>query len=208
MSKIPIKHPNGKLYCQLMEQIKWRVDAVQETARLVTKNEYYLGHVPAAEFCLLQLRFCCELLAIGCIAIHTDVPQSTRLQSMYQADLIMNAFEKLKPRFWPNPSKNPPPINGVIYQDKIEGALTKPEMLKMYHLFGTLLHAGNFQRFAKPKSKTYDFKLLNEFVTKLIKLLNEHNYMMYDNLRMIQITMHYPTDGKVWLHEFEARPIV
>jgi hypothetical protein len=56
-----------------MEQLKWRVDAVQKTMHLAKARRHYLPDGLAFEFCLLQLRYCCENIALGLVAIHTDV---------------------------------------------------------------------------------------------------------------------------------------
>jgi hypothetical protein len=202
MSRPPITHPNGSLYCQIMEQLKWRVDAVIQTLQLVRNNEHYLGNLPAAEFCLLQLRFCCELLALGCIAIHTDIPQTKRLQKMWNADAIIKAFEELKPEFFPAAIKDEMQ-NGMITHVPVEGALTKSELLKMYNFFGGLLHAGTFKRYRNSEIRSYDFQMLEDFVSQLMKLLNNHTYKLYDQNKLIRVIMHNVDDGKVWLNELE-----
>lgn len=200
-------HPNGTLYCRLMEQLKWRVETVLDTLKLFRAQRLHFGNVATADFCLLQLRFACELLALGCIAVHTDVPQTKRLQKMWNADLIFGAFEKLKPEFFP--------IAGTITREpdssrrfhRIEGALTKQEMTKMYNFFGNQLHAGTFEKYEHPKSHQYDFKIIDDFIEKLMKLLEAHAYQLYDQDRLITVWMRDSKTGRVtWRESRKLQP--
>ncbi|HEV2498753.1 MAG TPA: hypothetical protein VGY31_04135 [Terriglobia bacterium] len=200
-------HPNGVLYCRLMEYIKWRIEAVLRTLTMVKAQQHYLDNRLAAEFCLLQLRVCCELLAIGCIAIHTDVPQTKVLQRMWNADAIMTRFEKLKPEFFPFPVRSEKGEDGTFVQHEVVDALTKSELTKMYNFFGSLLHTGTFELYAKPKVRTYDFSLIEDFVSKLIRLLNDHTYQLHDGKTMVRIIMHNEKDGHVWINVLQRRPI-
>ena len=184
-----------------MEYLKWRLDAVAQTMLMVKGGSHPLDSRLAAEFCLLQLRLCCELLAVGCVAIHTDVPQTRRLQEMWNADAAMNAFKKLKPQFFPTAVSEEVQANGVINYGLVRGALTKTELLKMYNFFGGLLHTGTLTNYKNRKARADDFRILAEFVSKLIKLLNIHTYKLHDDATLIRVIMRNEKDGRVWLNE-------
>jgi hypothetical protein len=203
MSKSQFHHPNASLYCDLMEFIKWRVGLTEQTLGLVRAKKHYLDNRSAAEFCLLQLRFCCELLAIGCVAIHTDVPQASSLHKEWNAEKIMKTFEKLKPQFFPEPIKDELGTNGIWEQTPAKGALTRDELLKMYKFFGGLLHTGSFRGYKNPQKRTYDFDLLANFASKFVKLLNTHVYKLNGDDKMIRVIMWNEKDGRVWLNELE-----
>jgi hypothetical protein len=198
-------HPNGALYCDLMEFIKWRIEAVQETIHLVRTKQHHLDNRLAAEFCLLQLRMCCELLAIGCIAIHTDVPQTKRFEKMWNAEAIMTIFEELKPDFFPKPVIDKIEEDGSISQFPVEGALAQSDLLQMYNLFGRLLHTGTFKKYKQSTTQAYDFSILEDFIAKLVKLLNKHIYYLEEYKQMIHVIMHNVKDGRVWLQALEGR---
>jgi len=196
-NNIAADHPNGRLYCTLMEYIKWRVGAVLKTTRLVQTKKHYLENHLAAEFCLLQLRMCCELLAIGCVAIHTDIPQTSRLKKMWNADLIMKAFEKLKPEFFPQGSIDETRPEGLIQQHAAQGAMSKQDFMKAYNLFGGMLHTGTFQHYERPSVGRRDFSIIEDFLDKFIKLLNNHVYFLDNNKAMVRIIMNNSKDGRV-----------
>lgn len=200
-------HPNGPLYCDLMEYIKWRVESVLKTIHLVKTKQHYLDNRLAAEYCLLQLRMSCELFAIGCIAIHTDVPQTTRLQKMWNADSIMSAFEKIKPEFLPQGVRDEKQPDGFYQQYAVDGAMTKDEFLKSYNLFGGMLHTGNFQRYKEASVETYDFSTIEEFLEKFMKLLSAHIYFLEQNKAMVRVIMHHVKDGRVYYNYLVGRKI-
>jgi hypothetical protein len=198
-------HPNASLYCDLMESIKWRSDLINKTLHLVRIQKHYLDHRSAAEFCLLQLRFCCELLAKGCVAIHTDIPQTSSLHKVWSAKKIMKAFEKLNPQFFPVPIKDELGPDGIWEQRRVKDALTRTELLNMYSFFGELLHTGSFGGHKSPEKRIHNFGLLEEFVSKFIKLLNTHIYELNGYNKIIRVMMWSEKDGRVWLNELEKK---
>jgi hypothetical protein len=200
------KHPNGSLYGDLMEYLKWRVEAVLKTIELVNSGKHYLDNRLAAEFCLLQLRYCCEYMAIGFVAIHTDVSMA-KLYEQWNAQRILKTFEQLKPEFFPEGVKSEPQPDGTILQIPVEGALTQEELVKMYNFTGEMLHSGTFNRFKTPEApRSYSFELVNDFILKLTKLLSDHVYRLDDGARMIRVIM-YDKNGRVGLNELERKPI-
>jgi hypothetical protein len=57
------------LYAALMEEVKVRVDAFNW---LITGRSGLSGSI-IRESCFLQLRFLCELIALGCLVAHGDI---------------------------------------------------------------------------------------------------------------------------------------
>lgn len=129
-------------YCILMENIKFRVDLVTDLARDV----HGLPIFAVAELIYLQIRLVCETLAVACLVAHRNVEgaRSNRLRNAYQADLIMNALEKMHARFYPRPIKqilrDGKPIG---FEDIKHGFVTKDELLQSYRKAAEFLHAGD-----------------------------------------------------------------
>jgi|ERR1700733_305309 len=180
-----------------METTKWRIDAITMAIDSVKTGVNYFQVPALAEFCLLQFRYCCELIAIGCIAIHKDVPQTRRFQKMWNAHEIMSAFEKIKPQFFPHPIRSEETSKDKWIQHPVDGALTKDELIRMYNFFGGLLHTGTFEAFADPNKKQHDFKMIEDFYDKLRKLLNEHIYYLYDGKTQVRVLMQDKVTGRV-----------
>lgn len=70
MAKTDPKLEAASLYADLMNEVKVRIAAIDAgTGGL-------LGALPAPivqEHCYLQLRMCCELIALGCLVAHGDI---------------------------------------------------------------------------------------------------------------------------------------
>lgn len=119
----------------------------------------------------------------------------------------MKAVEALKPQFFPTAVRDEVQADKTIQQHPVDEALTREEFLKMYHLFGSMLHTGTLDRYKSASPKTYDFSMLEEFITKLSKLLSNHTYLLNDNKTMIRVIMHNVKDGRVWLQPLVGRRI-
>jgi hypothetical protein len=90
-------------YCNLMQDIKIRTSALE----FLSRNPAGMIEGVIAECEQLQIRMISETLAVACLLVHGDVEgaRSSRLSKAYQADLIINALEKLHPKFYPKPTR-------------------------------------------------------------------------------------------------------
>ena len=122
-------------YVGLMEEAKYRLFAMD------TALEGRTGLPPGAtrEYCFLQLRMLCELIALGCLTAHGDLGTG-KLKGDYKADKIIQGLQRLHPDFYPI---------AAIRTDKgpklYEGGLTKEELPKLYGKCGDVLHRGSFK---------------------------------------------------------------
>jgi hypothetical protein len=185
-------HDNGDLYCGLMVALKHRSDFVAHNYQLKAQGKLVAPTSALIfESSLLQLRFCCELLALGCIAMHTDVPATNKLRKEYNAEKIIKTFGHLKPEFFPRAvDPNQIVLGSLAGQDLLPGALTKQELLKAYNHFGEVLHAGVFEDYKAKKQKNYEWQELEDFRVKLVKLLRFHVFEMHGGRKAVRIDMH------------------
>ncbi len=58
-----------KLYLALMEEARVRLDAINHAFQ----NDAGLPPRMVRETCYLQLRFLCEIIALGCLVAHGDI---------------------------------------------------------------------------------------------------------------------------------------
>src|SRR5687767_7728977 len=92
----------NKLYCDLMEDVKRRMDVIKD----VIEKKIPLPNIVAFELCYLQLRKICELIARACLAAHGDIPESRgQLSGKYHAGEIITRLEALHPDFYPRPGR-------------------------------------------------------------------------------------------------------
>ena len=81
------------LYADLMEEAKARIAAI-DTA--INKTTALLPPTFIQEFCFLQLRMLCELIALGCLVAHGDIAETSKLKAEWSADDIIKALKKIR----------------------------------------------------------------------------------------------------------------
>ncbi|MHB1204443.1 MAG: hypothetical protein ACYCZX_02660 [Rhodospirillaceae bacterium] len=88
-------------YANLMDEVKARIHCID---RAVNGQTQFPAPI-VREFCYLQLRFLCELIALSCLVAHGDIPAtySKQLGKKWSADSIIGDLEKLRPHFYPVP---------------------------------------------------------------------------------------------------------
>lgn len=80
-----------------MWEIKYRVDAIDD----VLKGKLCMRQRLAEEFCYLQLRVICEVLAVACLVIHGNLKPKADLFKTYKASWIISELSKLHPNSSP-----------------------------------------------------------------------------------------------------------
>ena len=79
----------------LMEEAKCRLLAMD----IVLGGGTGLPKGAIREFCFLELRMLCELIALGCLTAHGDL-KTSKLKQVYEADRIIRRLQKLHPDFF------------------------------------------------------------------------------------------------------------
>ncbi len=122
-------------YTTVMENIKLRVGFIEELDKF--KNEGNWTFIVEAMY--LNLRYICELIASGCLIAHkeTILTNNNKLKKAYQADLIVNALDKLDDKFYPMPYRMK---NKDTFEYIEDGFLTKYEIKDLYRKCGGVLH--------------------------------------------------------------------
>src|ERR1700742_2334885 len=96
----PLTDQAMETYRKLMAEIKFRTEAIDGILRADIRP---IRSKIAEEFCYLQLRMTCEVIAIACLVIHGNLKPKPKLFETFKASWIMSELEKLHPRFYPNP---------------------------------------------------------------------------------------------------------
>lgn len=133
-------------YAGILGEINLRVGAI---------NHCTVGHSGLSppfvkDFCYIQIRMICELVALGCLLAHGDIKQTSanNIQRTWSAAKIMSTLEYLHPHFYPRPVMQTKTTDGFHLQRK-SSPLPKSEFLKLYHKCGELLHRGSLQKLLK-----------------------------------------------------------
>jgi hypothetical protein len=93
-------------YIALREELKGRHAIIRGVIADATQRKFVLRPTILGELCYLQLRMICELIALGCLLVHGDIPaaRAGRIQKAYAADWIINKLTALHPSFYPVPT--------------------------------------------------------------------------------------------------------
>jgi hypothetical protein len=168
-----------KLYLSIMEEVKLRASSINTAINLPNGLPVEL----IREYCFLQLRMLCELVALGCLVAHGDITNTSAFRRAYRADQILDDLERLHPDFYPYPvlPEITPPSAGnpgsVHLNDVTFDFLKKKDLIRLYGKCGDVLHKGNFERLISPRKplpSNYSYQDIQEPGQKLINLLNNH----------------------------------
>jgi hypothetical protein len=172
------------LYRDLMEEIKLRLNWMH----LMMSRQKVLPEPAIREFCFLQLRMTCELIALGCLVAHGDIQATSRLRKEYSADKIMNDLERLHPDFYPRPMKqflcDPKASPKKYFLLPLPNSFPKPELLQLYGKCGDVLHRGNLTKLTSTNTR----KNLPDIMTtgkRIVELLVYHAILLFDSKAII-----------------------
>lgn len=188
----------GGLYATLMTEIKYRTGFI-----LTAVNDSFpMSRIARFEFCYLQLRKICELIALACLTAHGDMPEASTkpLQKKYDADKIIKRLGALRPSFYPVPSKqriDPVTKQPVEIIDIKDGYLSKTDLLRLYGECGQWLHRGSLKRVLDGLNPDLDFERIRFWVDRIITLLNHHSIKTGDPNILFVILMRDDLDGGV-----------
>jgi hypothetical protein len=184
------QRPLLELYRSVMEELKVRLLSIDHAVRGATG----LSGPLVEDFCYLQLRMSCELVALGCLIAHGDIPGAgaPKLQKEWAADRILRELENLHPEFYPYPIRmtltpRTATTPGNLHIDrKTEGFLAKSELLSLYGKSGEKLHRGSLKKLL-PKNIPVQtrFPDVVAWRDKFGGLLNEHHIASADNRQHI-----------------------
>jgi hypothetical protein len=187
------------LYQNLMREIKVRLTSMTT----LTSSTIALPVKLAQEYCWLQIRMVCELIALGCLVAHGDITKSNKFSKTYQADKIMNALENLHSSFFPFPVKatRTETPRGWHLEPLKSGYLTKSEFMKLYNQrCGHELHRGSLKTIltkAKIMVPAGDFGEIQSWTSKIMRLLDHHSILLLGSNEGIVCRMSNSRNGDV-----------
>jgi hypothetical protein len=174
------------LYQSIMVEVMIRTFSINTATRTPTT-------IPQAlirEYCFLQLRMLCELVALGCLVAHGDITTRQHFQKVYKADEILRRLEKLHPDFFPYPFKPvftpatpQEPVGGLQLHETDADYLKKDELIQLYAKCGSALHKGSLRRLLSIKMtpEPEPYRDISFWGQKLLNLLSAHRISRIGN---------------------------
>jgi|CXWL01.1.fsa_nt_gi hypothetical protein len=190
----PEQEETRKVYVQIMTELKSRLDAINAAAA----GKVQVPSPFVREFCFLQLRLICELIALGCMAAHGNIPdlRSKSMQKEWSAHVIMQRLEKLHPKFFPHAFKIVKGIKADWHFETKPGALTKKELLEIYHGSSDALHRGGLVTFSKGRAE-FDANEIRAPLVRIVELLADHTMPLLGGKHQFLCQFHTKPEGLV-----------
>jgi hypothetical protein len=161
-------------YLALMHELATRVELV---ARICD------GHLDlplpfAREFVYLQFRHICELIALGCLQLHGDIPetQTQAAKSEWNADKMMKLLQRSYAHSFPQcVERSQTAVGTSIKANGKPNALTYSDFKKLYGECGDALHRGTIRSIQTSRHLTQaDYDAMVAWQGKIVDLMNEH----------------------------------
>jgi hypothetical protein len=172
------------LYGNVMEEIALRMDSISRSGGMGLLSPM------VQEFCFLQLRYICELIALGCLVAHGDIgaTKSKTIQKLWTPSDIFQKLNELHPDFYPFPTEVRPhgekPTE--LFLLKEGDFLSKKELTELFGKCGDILHKGNIKKLLSPKPPIQaNFPEVSKWANKVVRLLGMHTIARLSGVPMI-----------------------
>ena len=193
------------LYADLMSEVKIRMTSIQTAINGLTG----LPSPLIREFCFLQLRMICELVALSCLTAHGDIKaaRSKKLTKEYSTERIFQQLENMHPGFYPHPvrmTKTGP--TSRHFTEIADGFLTKNNLVRLYTKCGGILHRGSIKKLLSDRTPTQaNFTEISSWAEKMLVLLRVHRVaLLGDKVQIVCVLHSSEHGGKVQVAIAEA----
>lgn len=197
---------NG-LYANLMDEVKVRIDCISTTCN--GRGAY--PTVITREFCYLQLRMLCELIALGCLVAHGDITslKAHKVGKSYSADEILDRLEKLRSHFYPIAGQQIRHPTHLEFRVIDPSPFPKEALLSLYGRTHRYLHRGSLKKMLSmdiPIDTNVNIPEIIAYAQKLNDLLSHHAISINENQVMICILRDANNNNKVQVATAEIPP--
>jgi hypothetical protein len=185
------------LYKKLMSEIKLRTGAIDRILERIkppalAPNDGFVG----VESCILQIRFICELIALGAATMHHPFGLTKDIRKSWNAEKTFRVLSGLNEKCFPRAAKVAQ-VNGQARIEIDPTVMTMKEMQAMYSACGDMLHRGALNHVLDDPGRTYNASLVVRWTSQLKQLLNQHVIVMDDDRLMLIATMMAAETGDV-----------
>ncbi len=157
-----------------MHELAIRVDLVAHACQ----GRLNLTPPYAHEYAYLQFRRICELIALGCLQLHGDLPQAQTksIQKEWNAEKIMQLLYREHQHSFPQSVvREATPKGWSICANSKANALTLAEFKTLYSKCGEVLHRGTIRTLETVGSfDDSDYQKVTDWQQKIVDLMNEH----------------------------------
>lgn len=161
-------------YLKLMHEVVIRLDLISHACN----GQLNLTPPYAFEYCYLQYRRICELLALGCLQLHGDLPgaRTSKVVKEWNAERIMSLLQRKHPYAFPQSVIATKTPEGWSYvANSKPTAMTFSDFRVLYGKCGSVLHRGTIRSIeAEAPLAKPDYDQVIQWSHKIVDLLNQH----------------------------------
>ena len=193
-----MNEPEINLYCDVMQEIKRRIAALQA---FLTGGWRVTYKAIAIESACLQVRKTLELIALGSLVLNRREFERVNgeFAKCWNARLILKDIERLNPDFYPRPIR----ATGTALVDLESGFLTRGDFEKVYEKCGAIVHARN------PFASAVDFQFYERsiptWISEISRLLNNHTMRLLGDPNLYVVHMRENQDD--FVHAYTFAPV-
>lgn len=157
------------------------------------------GHIDftppfAREFAYFQFRRMCELIALGGVYIHGNLPgaQQNAFTRQWNAEKLMKLLQRHHAHAFPQPVTRTQSADGtlVLTANNKPNSLTYSEFRQLYNECGEVLHRGTARTVHISSICTKEaFDKTVQWQCKLVTLMDQHSIISSDDRRMFMFTL-------------------
>lgn len=201
----------GRLYIALMEEVKFRHQALADTLTSIAEEGVEARQTLQAEFAYLQVRRICELLALGVVAAHNRLPAARGRSFVheYNASNVFKRLAGLNPLGFPRPfTGHRTADGGVKFIPVAQPIFDRQQLSNIYNKCGDMLHVGKLAVLLTGSRKAYDIAELRQWSAGLAELLSQHLIYLPGFEEVLIVTLEPDTGGGVQVAFGNMKPDV
>lgn len=168
------------LYTQFMNEIRERTGAIQRMLDRLQPGKLKIeaGYVEV-ESCILQVRYCCELIALAVLAAHRQLGISAKLLKSWNADETFSRLAHINPNCFPRAASITRPKSGLHIELRRD-QMAMEELQTMYADCGELLHRGVLKHALAGTGRSYRVEDVIRHASRIRALLSQHVVMLLE----------------------------
>jgi hypothetical protein len=171
----------GAIYAGFMHEVKLRLASIDAALQNIAANGESETAFLNAEWCFLQLRMICEVIALAALVAHNEMSDANTksLLKSWNADLIFDRLSAVNEHCYPRPLKTVTLPSGEKQLQPIDAPyLTRSDLKAVYHSCGENLHRGVLLQVLAGKRRAYDIQPIREWFESICRLLDQHAVLL------------------------------
>lgn len=147
------------------------------------------------ESCQLQLRLCCECLAITILTVQADFAANKAFRDDYSPPKIFKALAALSPDFFPTPAKILAMPDGSYHFDDVGAGhpISHSEVEQIWELSGHHLHRASMKKYLKRDNRV-DLLAINKAKERFWNLITGLMMVTGGGSVRVYVAMHRDSD--------------